>query len=97
MFGEWSVLRWSVDFITLSEPNSQGPCTMESPLGPGRESNEELRYTINSTTTGSSHTNPVPTTNQPSHDKKSIPAGDPLPHTHTVKLRAARLLAAVEP
>ena len=40
---------------------------MESLLGPGRESNEELRYTINSTTTGSSHTNPVPTTNQPSH------------------------------
>jgi hypothetical protein len=42
--------------------------SMELGLGPGRESNEELRHTTNSTTTSSSQPNLVSTTNQPSHD-----------------------------
>ena len=41
---------------------------MESGFGPGRESNQELRNTPNSTTTGSPHTDLVSTSNQPSHD-----------------------------
>ena len=46
---------------------------MESGFGPGRESNQELRNTPNSTTTGSPHTDLVATTNQPSHDRYLCP------------------------
>ena len=43
---------------------------MESGFELGRESNQELRNTPNSTTTGSPHTDLVSTTNQPSHDNE---------------------------
>ena len=51
-----------------ANPEVLGRESMESGFGPGRESNQELRNTPNSTTTGSPHTDLVSTSNQPSHD-----------------------------
>ena len=51
-----------------ANPEVLGRESMESGFGPGRESNQELRNTPNSTTTGSPHTDLVSTPDQPSHD-----------------------------
>ena len=51
-----------------ADPEVLGRESMELGLEPGRKSNEELRHTPNSTTTGSPHTDLVSTSNQPSHD-----------------------------